>query len=841
MRALAAASAVVALGALLGGAPFPPSAPVATASGTQPESVAPVSVRVERVGADRWKATFVLDAAAAGKAERVQVAGDFTAWQARAVAMERRGDGAWTVTLEIPSGRRLYKFIVDGSRWISDPRNPAGEPDGHGGSNSLLLLGSAHAADAARAKRGDGRVEGAALAHDPASPADRQRAAGQWLVRYRTLSGDVESVRLVWKTDLSEGGTDMAQIARAGALDIWEAALPATTGPIAYTFLLKDGPVTVRDPKVYALDPMATGGFRTPDWAKDAIWYQVMVERFDNGDPSNDKTGTLPWTHEWAKPAAGEGADGQTFYRHYVFDRFFGGDIAGLRRRLPYLKELGVNALYLMPMFQATTPHKYNTTSFIHVDERFGAGNDYAAAAAREDILDPRTWAFTASDKQFLDFLAEAKRMGFRVVIDGVFNHVGTGHPAFQDVKRRGKESPFAEWFDIKSWDPFVYDAWWGFSELPVLRKDPENGIASASARRHIMDITRRWMDPNGDGDPSDGVDGWRLDVPNEVPIAFWRTWRAEVKRINPEAYISGEIWERADEYLTGDAFDAVMNYEFCKPAIEWIANRERKIMASELDRKLGELRVAYPAEAHYAMMNLLDSHDTDRVASMIKNPDRTYNQLNREQDGAPYDQSKPGEEEYARQRLLALLQMTYVGAPMIYYGDEVGMWGASDPNNRKPMLWADRQPYDNPEDAPNLALLAYYKEIIALRRAHPALRTGSFRTVLVDDAQDVWAFLREGGGEQVLVALNASGKPAGIALPMEGGGWRAAWGEGADLPGAGTVNIPARGGRVWVRPVPAASAAGAASGAATGTAPGAAAGAAPGAPKPAVPPAPVR
>jgi glycosidase len=777
-------------------------------------------VRVESAGEDRWRATFVLDAASARGAERVQVAGDFTAWQARAVPMRRGTDGAWTATLEIPSGRRLYKFIVDGARWIADPRNPSGEPDGHGGVNSLLLLGPEHAADPARAARGDGRIEGEVLRHDPAVPADLQRAAGQWLVRYRTLHGDVEGVRLAWRAGATDGGADMARVARVGALDLWEATLPATSDVIAYTFLIKDGAVTVRDPKVYSLDPKATRGFRTPDWAKDAIWYQVMVERFDNGDPGNDKPGTLPWTHDWAKPAPGEGADGQTFYRHYVFDRFFGGDIAGLRRRLPYLKDLGVNALYLMPMFQATTPHKYNTTSFIHVDERFGAGNDYAAAAAREDILDPRTWTLTASDRQFLDFLAEAKRMGFRVVIDGVFNHVGTGHPAFQDVKRRGKESPFAEWFDIKSWDPFVYDAWWGFSELPVLRKDQEHGIASETARRHIMDITRRWMDPDGDGDPGDGVDGWRLDVPNEVPAAFWRAWRAEVKRINPDAYISGEIWERADEYLTGDAFDAVMNYEFCKPAIEWVANRTRKIAASELDRRLAELRMAYPAEAHYAMMNLLDSHDTDRIASMIRNPDRPYNQLNREQDGAPYDQSKPGEEDLAKQRLLALLQMTYVGAPMIYYGDEVGMWGASDPNNRKPMLWTDRQPYDNPEDAPNLALLAYYKEIIALRRAHAALRTGSFRTVLVDDAQDVWAFLREGAGEQVLVALNASPREASVALPAEGGGWRVAWGAGTDQPGAEAVTIPACSGRVWVRPSPVGSDAAPAAETPAGTAP---------------------
>lgn len=784
---------------------FPPQVAPAKASGSQPMQRIPPSVSVVGAGEDQWRATFTLAAKDAGNAQRVRVAGDFTGWQGQAVPLVRQADGSWKGTATVPSGRRLYKFILDDNRWMGDPANPMGEPDGHGGRNSLLLLGAEASLDPAGARLGDGVIEGAAVLHAPNAASDRQKVSGRWVVRCRTLHGDVESATLAWRSGSREGAEPMGRVARVGPFDIWEAALPAATASVSYTFLLKDGSLTVRDPKVYSLDPAAKGGFTTPDWAKHAIWYHVMVERFDNGKPSNDPPNALPWTHDWAKPAANEGKDGQTFYRHFVFDRFFGGDIAGLRRRLPYLKELGVNALYLMPMFQATTPHKYNTTNFIHIDQRFGAGNDYAAAAAKENILDPSTWTLSDSDREFIDFLAEAKRQGFRVVIDGVFNHVGTGHPAFQDLKHNGKSSPFADWFDVKSWDPFVYDSWWGFSELPVLRKDDENGIASASARKHIMDVTRRWMDPNGDGDPSDGVDGWRLDVPNEVPIAFWRQWRAEVKRINPNAYIGGEIWDRADQYLKGDAFDAVMNYEFAKPAIEWIGNRQKRIKASELDERLGALRVAYPAEAHYAMMNLLDSHDTDRIGSMLLNPDRAYNQQNREQDGARYDLSKPGEAQLARQRLLALLQMTYVGAPMIYYGDEVGMWGASDPNNRKPMLWADREPYDNPQDTPNRALLDYYRGIVALRNAHACLRVGSFRTVLVDDVQDVWGFVRAGEGEEALVVLNAADAPATVNLASMGGGWKLAWpalGSAIGDPQSGPITLQPVSGAVWVRPV---------------------------------------
>jgi glycosidase len=315
------------------------------------------------------------------------------------------------------------------------------------------------------------------------------------------------------------------------------------------------------------------------------------------------------------------------------------------------------------------------------------------------------------------------------------------------------------------------------------------------------MDVTRRWMDPDGDGDPRDGIDGWRLDVPNEVPLPFWHEWCREVRRINPQAYIVGEIWERADQWLDGRAFDAVMNYEFAKPAVQWVIDRASRIPASELDRRLAELRNAYAPECSYAMMNLIDSHDTDRVASMALNPDRPYNQQNREQEGARYDPTKPGERERAKQRLLVLLQMTYVGAPMVYYGDEVGMWGSNDPNNRRPMLWPDLGPWEDPNEAVDTSMLAHYREVIALRNAHPSLRRGSFRTVLCDDAQDTWVFVRELDGEQVLVALNAGEKPATASLESMGTGWTDAFGTpGIADDGLRKATIPAVGGRVWVR-----------------------------------------
>lgn len=546
--------------------------------------------------------------------------------------------------------------------------------------------------------------------------------------------------------------------------------------------------------------PSQNDVFTTPQWARDAVWYQVMVERFRDGEASNNPDPMRPWKSEWYTTSPWEGADGQTFYKYFVFDRHYGGDLQGLQKKLPYLKDLGINALYLNPVFQAETHHKYDTTDYRHIDASFGAGgNDYSETIRGEDLLDPSTWTWSKSDLIFLEFLKEAKSQGFKVIIDGVFNHVGTAHPAFVDVKTRGAESPYADWFAIRSWTPFDYDGWAGFKELPAFRKSPECGIASRLARDHIFAITRRWMDPNGDGDPSEGIDGWRLDVPNEVPMPFWVEWRKFVKSINPEAYITGEIWERAEKWLDGTTFDAVMNYQFAMAGYAWIGNDKSRIPPSEVDRRLAELRNAYPAEANAILMNLADSHDTDRLVSKMFNPDRSFDDQNREQNDDSYNGSKPNEDCYRKSRLMALLQVTYLGAPMVYYGDEAGMWGSDDPNNRKPMLWEDLEPYDVPEE--NRVMeehLAFYSAALALRSAHSALRNGSFGTVATDDERNTWAFMRENSEEHVLVVLNASDQDVTIDLPELGEGWSPVFGDGEDVPP--TVVIPALNGRVWAR-----------------------------------------
>ena len=346
-----------------------------------------------------------------------------------------------------------------------------------------------------------------------------------------------------------------------------------------------------------------------------------------------------------------------------------------------------------------------------------------------------------------------------KVIIDGVFNHMGKGSFAMQDVFSNGVNSACADWFDIEDWGPPVkYKSWDGSGWLPNFRKDPDTGIASDSARKYIFDVTRRWLEA--------GVDGWRLDVAPDVPAPFWVEWRRLVKSINPEALIVGEDWGIAAAHLQGDQWDATMNYPFATWATRFFIDRQRKISASEFDRQLKQLLRSRPMAVNFVMQNLYDSHDTDRLVNMILNPDRDYDGCNRPQDGCPYDGRKPGPEAYRVMKLMVTFQMTFVGAPMIWYGDEVGMFGADDPTDRKPMLWKDLMPYSNPRDVVLDDLYEHYRKLILCRKHLLPLRAGIYQALLTDDAKDVFAFTRTLGKKVVAVILNNSEKEQIIEIP---------------------------------------------------------------------------
>lgn len=759
---------------------LPPPMPVRTE--TEPGRL-PASVTAKRSG-QLWACTFRHKPA--GPVARVNLVGTFTGWNRGQGAMKGpEADGTWTIETMLEDGVHQYKFLEDGERWVADPANGDRMDDNHGGKNSVLRLGPFAWLKESNAKVGDGVLE--AFEHRPEQTLYFQAVSPtRALIRCRLLSHDAERVEVVERgagevekpkrVEMRAIAVDPLATLYEAEIDTRPMLMASLDLAVRYAFIITDGPVTG------TLEGYQ-GRFQdrtmlvTPEWARDVVWYQIMVDRFRNGEAGNDPDPVRPWRSEWFTASAWETASGETFYKYFVYQRLYGGDIAGLEEKLDYLADLGVNALYLNPVFKAESHHKYDALDYAHIDDHFGTKGDFEAAISTENPLDPKTWTWTASDRRFLEFLKVAKSKGFRVIIDGVFNHIGKKNRIFQDVVKHGTRSPYADWFEIESWEPFKYKGWAGVDNLPEFRKDIEHGIASKAAREYIFAVTRRWMDPDGDGDPSDGIDGWRLDVPNEVPMAFWIEWRRLVKSINAEAYISGEIWERADAWLDGRTFDAVMNYPFAQVVLDWIIQKEKKITPTAADRRLRELRLAYPHAATYVMQNLVDSHDTDRLVSMVHNPDRAYDAENRVQDNGPnYRNSKPTEAEYRRARLVAFFQMTYVGAPMVYYGDEAGMWGADDPTCRKPMLWKDLEPYEKPEE--NFVMedhLDFYRRAMKLRREHAALRRGRFETLRTDDSQDAWVFLREHEEEKLIVAMCAGEHEARVTIALPPG-WPKNW-----------------------------------------------------------------
>ena len=555
-----------------------------------------------------------------------------------------------------------------------------------------------------------------------------------------------------------------------------------------------------------------------PEWAKDAVWYQIFPERFRNGDHRNDPTAQdvwLPkirpwqlsrWGADWYALQEWERASGGGFY-DVVFDRRYGGDLAGVIEGLDYLERLGITAIYFNPLFESPSLHKYDASSYHHIDANFGPNPQQDRSSVKKETDNPSSWVWTSADTLFLQLIREAHRRGIRIIIDGVFNHCGIRFWAFEDVRKNQQASPYARWFDILSWDDpatpqdeFDYKAWWGFKLHPEFRED-ENGFIEA-VRQYFFAITRRWMDPNGDGDPSDGIDGWRLDVANEVSPVFWRQWRTVVKSLNPEAYIVGEIWDNAAEWLKGDQFDAVMNYRFARALVRlFIDSDNRRFSVREFDNELKELRESYSAQVNSVLQNLIDSHDTDRLGSMIVNPNRTFDEGANPRQNPHYDVRKPVERERAIQRLIVLFQMTSLGAPLVYYGDEAGMWGGDDPDDRKPMVWPDIA-FD-PEVSHPLAgktrppdpvafdssLYKYYQSLIRIRRLHPALRQGDVEPAILVDSTGMYGFTRTLGEETLLVIVNNGDAEQHLKVPPPGT-WTLIWKTGrvlSELPGPST------------------------------------------------------
>jgi cyclomaltodextrinase / maltogenic alpha-amylase / neopullulanase len=462
----------------------------------------------------------------------------------------------------------------------------------------------------------------------------------------------------------------------------------------------------------------------TPDWVKDAVFYQIFPDRFAQSHQVAKSSNLEPWS---SKPTP---------------HGYKGGDLLGVVEKLDHLEALGVNAIYFCPVFQSGANHRYHTHDYLNVDPMLG-GN-----AALEELI------------------RAAHTKGMRVVLDGVFNHASRGFFQFHDILENGSQSAYLDWFHVRNYplhayeskQPPNYDAWWGYPALPKFNTD------TPAVREFLWGVAEHWI--------KFGVDGWRLDVPNEIDDdEFWREFRRRVKGANPDAYIVGEIWETAERWLKGDQFDAVMNYVFSSIAYDFLAgSRVKKSVVLESGYKhLGgsidakrfaleceRLMALYPWDITLAQLNLLGSHDTPRILSIIGHDLPTL-------------------------KLLLILQMGFPGAPCVYYGDEIGLEGERDPDCRRGMPWE--------ESAWNQDVLEFTKRAIDVRKTIPALRRGSFKILHAEGMTAM--FERQHDSSRAIIALNAGEQPAHLEL---NGQYRDAF-TGARV--EGQLELPARSGTI--------------------------------------------
>ncbi len=558
-----------------------------------------------------------------------------------------------------------------------------------------------------------------------------------------------------------------------------------------------------------------------PEWSRNVVWYQIFPERFRNGDTTNDPTrediyGTYPdsipagwhitpWGQDWYQPDDWFANSVLPDKWNNLQARRYGGDLQGVLDELDYLQDLGITAIYFNPLNDSPSLHKYDPRHWRHIDRNFGPNpaKDKTTIDS-ENPIDPTTWKWTEADKLFLKLVDECHKRGIRVVMDYSFNHTGNMFWAFKDVQKNGKKSKMADWYEIEQFDnpetaenEFKYKGWAGVKYLPEMKKDIigkhempfEGNLHSESAKQHIYHVAARWLDPNGDGDPSDGIDGYRLDVAAEVPMGFWRDFRKEVKKINPEAYLIGEIWWKSwpDElmfphhFLQGDMFDAIMNYRWFRPTRHFFADAPDEMKPSEFVAELKDKLRDIDTARLQAMMNLVASHDAPRISTSLYNKN-LYKYQSKPYDNPDYKIDKPDSSTLSIQKMLLIHQFTFIGSPHIWYGDEVGMWGADDPDTRKPMVWQDikyedetTHPFNKPRPVNKVKqdtnLLNFYKKLIQVRKNNPALVYGNIVFSLADDENKTLAYSRIYENTEIVAAFNKSDKTQILKIPVQKNG----------------------------------------------------------------------
>ena len=621
--------------------------------------------------------------------------------------------------------------------------------------------------------------DGTASYVNPPQPAENETIT----LRFRTAKDDVDRVRLM----TGVGGYDMKKESSSGEFDYYTINWRLNEEPFRYCFEIQDGDELCYYNKcgtskeiVAFYEFVIVPGFSTPDWAKGAVMYQIFTDRFYNGDKTNDvESREYFYIGDYSRKVT----DWNKYPDKMGVREFYGGDLQGVIDKLDYLQDLGVEVLYFNPLFVSPSNHKYDIQDYDYIDPHYGVivedGGEVLAEGVTENRLAAKYQKRTtdiknleASNQLFIKLVEELHRRGMRIILDGVFNHCGSFNK-WMDRERIyenqedyepgafiSPDSPYRSYFRFFKEEPgnwpynSNYDGWWGHDTLPKLNYED-----SMKLENYILYIGRKWVSPPYN------VDGWRLDVAadlgrsNEYNHQFWKKFREAVKDANPEAIILAEHYGDPSDWLQGDEWDTVMNYDAFMEPVTWFLTGMEKHCDEAREELRGNADNFVGSISHHmsnmltpslqVAMNELSNHDHSRFLT------RTNHMVGRVEHLGP-----KAAEEYVNEAIMreaVAIQMTWVGAPTIYYGDEAGVCGFTDPDNRRTYPWGQE----------NQELLNFHKEMIRIHKEHPALRTGSLNILSWDE--NVLAYGRFLGEDRIVAIINNRSELTEVTVPV----WR--------------------------------------------------------------------
>lgn len=650
----------------------------------------------------------------------VAVAGTFNNWSTNANPMKQVGSSnIWKITLSLSAGDFQYKFVINGSTWLIDPKAKS-ISDGNGNTNSTLtVFPSGYKIPAAL---GDGKITLTAVNHQTSLPYlnwDKEFEGGRLTIKLRLRPNDVQFVDWIVP---SQKPVRMHVNSSDSVYQYDEVSIPWTgKQDLTYAFRLQDGTKVIYygghgfsntlGNNLFSVDAKSVPALTPPNWVQHTVFYQIFPDRFSNGKSDEESNPNSTWNQT-------------KNYSHWT-----GGNIAGMQSHFDYLRSLDISAIYFNPIFETSVYHGYETVDYLKIEPRFG------------------------TNTQFSTFTKELRSAGIRTVLDGVFNHTSTQFFPFANVVKNGAASKYVNWytfngFPVKIGNPPNYKAWWNYPSLPVLNHSNPDVI------KYLLHVPEFW-------DKKASISGWRLDAAQEVPDSFWHLFQTKVKSIQPNDWIVGEDWGNSSGYINGNMWDSVMNYPFLFAVWNFVG-QNGTAKPSQLAAKLMEIYGWYTPQTDRNLMNLIDSHDTVRVLTECGGDDALRN-------------------------IAAELEFSWVGAPTIYYGDELGMAGGKDPDNRNPMDWllADSS---NPT-------LKYYRTLIAARNASPELQMGTPNVLLANDDHQTFAFSRVYEGHAALSIVNRSAETQRLTLTVSSGIQDRVWvdvlsGKRIEMSGSGKVQV---------------------------------------------------